>query len=238
MSVKTMIQMIGVAGTVLLTGMAAFAVSSEPVFVDGDLRSAHWATLFTNTVDLVLDWSAYPDATKACLDISCMNGSASAVNFTKGTAADYSWQVFASEVPEKEDAYTLILTFLAADDAVVGVSTARLAVVRGAFGNVAIDAVPTSETWPKVNKNALIPCDVSFTEDATAAAPVQLVITKQDVRSETNTFEAAVGYYGWKIEGNGWGFGVYDLSLTFAGTADSCDATVVRIPSGTALRVR
>ncbi|MDD4623692.1 MAG: hypothetical protein PHG71_10705 [Kiritimatiellae bacterium] len=227
-----------VAAILLLTGSTVLATSSEQVFVDGDLRHAHWNTVFTNTVNLSLDWSAHPDAAKARLDISDISGTTYTTNLAKAAASYYIWRVFESDVPEKEDAYTLTLTFLTAGDAIVGVSTARLAVVQGAFSNAAIDAVEASTTWPKVFNAAVIPYDLSFSADAAAAAPARLVIAKQDGRAETNTFAEAVGFYGWQIVNNGWGFGMYDLSLTFTGTSDSCDATVVRMPDGTMIRLQ
>ena len=130
-----------VAAALLLTGAEVFAAPSGQVLVDGDLQSTHWMTVFTNTVNLAWNWST--DATKAQLDITDISGTTCTTNFTK-TVSNYLWQAFASDVPAAEDVYDLTLTLSTDDDEIVGVLTSRLAVVHGAFGATAVNAVSTA----------------------------------------------------------------------------------------------
>ena len=225
-----------VAATLLLTGAEAFATPSGQVLVDGDLRSAHWTTVFTNAVNLAWDWST--NATKAQLDITDISGTTYTTNFTKDVASNYIWQVFASDVPEEEDVYILTLTFRTAGDVIVGALTSRLAVVTGAFGAAAIDAVEASRAWQKVDKNVVIPYDASYSTAATNAASAQLVIAKQGGAVETNTFADVAGYYGWKLRNSGWGYGTFGLLLTFTGTTSEWSATLTRLPDGTMFRLQ
>jgi len=141
-------------------------------------------------------------------------------------------------VPEMEDLYVLTLTFRSAGDVMVGALTSHLAVVTGAFNAAAIDAVEASGTWQKVNKNVLIPYDASFSESATDAASAQIVIDKQGGAVETNTFADIVGYYGWKLQNNGWGYGTFDLSLTFTGITNEWTAVLMRPLDAMIIKVR
>jgi len=139
---KRMTRLAAIAATVLvLTGMGAFAEPSAQILVDSDLRNAHWGTVFTNEIDLAWDWGM--NASKARLDITGMDGTTFTTDFTK-TVSNYLWQAFASDVPAAEDVYDLTLTLSTAGDEIVGVLTSRLAVVHGAFGATAVNAVSTA----------------------------------------------------------------------------------------------
>ena len=218
--------------------LAATAVSGTPstsIIVDGGLRRAHWATVFTNAVPLTWDWSA--NTTRADLGITGMNASFAA-SFTTVTS-NYLWQVFASDAPASEDVYALTLTLYTNGTAVAEVLTSRLAVVTGAFGATAVNAVSNSPAWSKVKNNVVIPYAASFVEAATNAVTSQLVIASEGGFVRTNTFADVVGYVGWKIVGGSWGYGTFDLSLTFPGTAaNALTAELTRPMGGTMFKVR
>lgn len=225
---------IGVAFAVL-AATSVSGVSSKSIVVDGNRSSAHWVTVFTNTVPLAWDWSA--NTTRADLGITGMNASF-ATSFTSVTS-NYLWQVFTSDVPATEDVYTLTLTLYTNGNAAAEVLTARLAVVTGAFGPTAVNAVSTTPAWSKVKSDVVIPYDAAFAEAAANAVTAQLVIAKENGLVQTNTFADVVGYAGWKVVTDGWGYGTFDLSLTFPGTAaNALTAELTRPIVGTMLKVR
>jgi len=222
------------AATALLVGSAVAAVS-EPVLVDGDLRSVHWATVLTNAVPLAWEWNAA--ATRAELEIAGIEGTF-VTNFTSITS-NYLWRAFATDIPASENAYTLTLTFYTNGNGVAEALTSRLAVVAGAFGAAAVNAVSNSPVWAKVRGNVVIPYDAAFAEAATNAANAQLVIAKVGGAVQTNALADTVGYVGWKIRNSDWGYGAFDLSLTFPGTAaDALTAELERPMDGTMIRMR
>lgn len=141
------------AAAMLLAARGASAALSEPALVDCDLRSARWTTVFTNAVPLAWEWDA--NAAYATLDVVGMNGAVT-TNLYKNATSNWLWQAFAPAAPSAEDVYDLTLTFYAGDDAAVGALTARLAVVKGAFGAAEVDAVSSSLAWTKVKENAVI----------------------------------------------------------------------------------
>jgi hypothetical protein len=216
------------------TGVGGLANPTAPILVDGNLRSVHWGTVFTNEIDLVWDWDA--DASTAHLEITSMNGAALTADFTK-PVSNYLWQVFASDAPEAEDVYDLKLTFYAGGEA-VGVLTSRLAVVHGAFGATAVNAVPNSPAWAKIKENVVIPYSADFSETAADAFSTQLVIAKRNGAVQTNVFEDLAGYYGWKVIRSGWGYGIFDLALTFPGMTNVWTAELVRQMDGVIFKVR
>ena len=225
------------AASVFLAGTGAFAEQpSGPVLVDNDLRGVYWSTVRTNAVDLQWDWCA--GASYATLDIAGMNSSI-ATNFTAGTS-NWVWQAFASDVPAAEDIYVLTLTFYtdSIHGAVVGALTSRLAVVTGAFGETAVNAVSNSPAWQKVKTNAVIPYDASWLASATNASGSQLVIAKAGGTAETNALPNAAGYAGWKLTGGNWGYGTFNLALTFPGAEGGFDAALLRSPDGFMFSVR
>ncbi len=200
------------------------------MLVDSDLRGARWMTVFTNSVDVSWEWGT--DAAKARLDITGMDGTAFTTNFTKAVS-NYLWRVFASDVPAAEDVYDLTLTFSTEAGAVVGALTSRLAVVTGAFGAAAVNAVSNSPAWTKVKENVVIPYDASFSGTSTnAALSAQLVIAKRHGAVQTNAFPDVAGYYGWKIRRSNWGYGTFDLTLTFPGMTNEWTAELTRQTDG------
>jgi len=224
------IGMIGMAVAV----QTASAGLSVPVRVDSDLRSAHWTTVFTNAVALAWDWNT--NASRARLDIIGMGGTFT-TNFTEVTS-NYLWRIFATDVPEAEDVYDLTLTFYTNGNLIAESRTSRLAVVTGAFGAAAVDAVDAGRTWQKVKKDVVIPYNAAFSEAATNALSAQLVIAKEGGAVETNAFPGVAGFYGWKIRNNGWGYGTFDLELTFLGTTNKWTAELTRPLDGTAVGLR
>ncbi|MDD3545797.1 MAG: hypothetical protein PHG96_10650 [Kiritimatiellae bacterium] len=233
---KRMIRLTAIASAVLFFArIGTFAEPTGPILVDSDLRSTHWSTAFTNEIDLVWDWGA--NASKARLDITGMDGTTFTTNFTK-TVSNYLWQVFTSDVPAAEDVYDLTLTLSADGGETVGALTSRLAVVNGAFGATTVNAVSNSPAWAKVKENVLIPYDASFSDTATNALSTQLVIAKRGGAVQTNDFADLAGYYGWKIRRSDWGYGTFDLALTFSGMTNVWTAELVRQREGMMIEMR
>ncbi|MDA3923096.1 MAG: hypothetical protein PF904_00160 [Kiritimatiellae bacterium] len=159
-------------------------------------------------------------------------------NFTTVTS-NYLWQVFTEDVPTEEDVYALTLTYYINGTQIVESMTSHLAVVKGAFGMADVNTLSTSPKWSKITGNVVIPYDSSFSEAATNALTSQLVIAKQGGLVETNTFPDTVGYYGWKLANSEWGYGTFELSLTFPETAaEALMASLTRQMAGTVLIVR
>jgi len=221
---------------VTMMGAGLSLALTQPILVDSDARSPHWATVFTNEVPLVWDWDT--NAVKASLNIAGMGGTFT-TNFVTVTT-NYLWQAFATSAPSAEDAYMLTLTFYtnSAMTLVVEAQTSRLAVVTGAFGAVAVNPVADSSAWSKVRNNSVIPYDASWPEAAaTNAASAQLVIGNAG-QFRTNAFSDVAGYTGWKIKNNGWGYGEFNLRLSFPGTSGQLTATLFRPADGTMIRMQ
>lgn len=227
-------RIVTVLAVAFLTKMGALGEASQPILVDSDLQGSHWTTAFTNAVPLAWNWSA--DTTRVELGITGMSGSF-ATNFTAVTS-NYLWQAFASDVPAAEDVYTLTLTRYTNGNTVAEVLTSRLAVVRGAFGETAVNSVSNSPAWSKVKGNVVLPYDAAFAEGAANAATAQLVIKKENGRVETNTFTEVAGYAGWQLVNSDWGYGTFDLALTFPGTAaGTLTAELTRSMGGTMVKL-
>jgi hypothetical protein len=216
------------------TGAATFAADSVPVLVDSDLRSAHWTTAFTNVLPLACGWNT--NASSARLDIAGMGGTFT-TNVTGG-ASNILWRAFVSDVPSSEDVYTLTLTVYTNGNGIAEVVTSRLAVVKGAFGATAVNAVSNSPAWSKVRSDTVIPYDASWADGATNAASSKLVIAKVGGAVQTNAFAGVAGYAGWKIRNSGWGYGTFDLTLSFIGATNVWTAELIRPMDGTAVSVR
>lgn len=228
-----------VVATVLVTAgavMAATAVSDQ-VSVDTFpcWNSRHWTTIRTNEVPLQWDWQT--NAVSAELTIVGMNGSVSQ-SFASGTTS-WDWQVSAAVVPTAEDVYTLTLTFYGNGDVVVGALTSRLAVVTGAFRETSVDPSPTEmPEWRKVKANVVIPYDAGWNKDTASATHGLLVIAKAGGITQNNALSNGSGYFGWKIRPSDWGYGTFDLALTFPGTAtNQWDGTLARTADGMVIRL-
>jgi hypothetical protein len=208
---------------------------SEPVLVQtSPCVNRHWSTVFTNEVPL--KWNVSAAATRAELEIKGMNGSIS-TNFT-GSTSNYLWRAFTSTVPAGGDVYDLTLTFYDNNESVVGVLTSRLSVVTGAFGETAVDPGPSTRGWTTVRNNAVIPYDATWAEATVSATNSRLVIAKVGGATQTNALSDAAGYYGWKLKNSGWGYGTFNLALTFPGMVGEWDATVTRPMDGTMIKMQ
>jgi len=218
----------------VLSVRGVLAAGSGTAVVDCDDGNPRWTTVFTNTVPLTWGWPT--DSTHAALAITGMNGTFS-TNFVEVTS-NVLWHVFATDAPDKEDAYTLTLTFYGSEG-IVGALTSQLAVVSGAFRAAAVNALGDDVLWTKVRNKAIIPYRPVFAETATNPATARLVIAKIGGQTQTNAFPSAAGYYGWKLLNNGWGYGTFDLALAFPETgADALTAELFRPLDGTAISVR
>lgn len=211
---------------VQMTGAASEAV---PLFVAPHINRG-WSTLFTNEVPLQWEW---PEAAaRAELDVVGMNDTFT-TNFTAVTT-NWAWQAFAAAVPATEDVYALRLTFFGEGDAVVGALTSQLAVVKGAFGEASINARTSGDQWTRVRENVVIPYDAGWTAATVDAMTGELVIAKEDGLAQTNVVGDASGYFGWKLRSGDWGYGSFDLALTFPETVTNAwDAVLTRLMDGT-----
>jgi hypothetical protein len=212
---------------------------SAPVFVNTfPDRNRCWETVYTNAVPLAWNWNWVKDtASSVQMDIVGMNGSVT-TNFASPTT-NWVWQAFAQSTPSAEDVYALTLTFYNGGGSVVGVLTSRLAVVNGAFGKALVDPVPSSAAWSKVKDNSVIPVDAGWTEATASAVASRLVIAQADGRTvQTNALADAGGYFGWKLKHGDWGYGTFNLALTFPGTVGEWDATLTRPMDGTLIRMQ
>ena len=227
-------RMVVMAAAAVLAAAEVSATASGEVLVDATHCSRHWTTVFTNEVPLTWNWAT--NATGAKLDIVGMNST-----FTTNLSTDVSncvWRAFGTGAPSAEDVYRLTLTFYKNTE-VVGALTSQLAVVKGAFGAAAVNAVSNNPAWSRVTGNVVIPYDAAWDPvSATNALSAQLVIAKEDGSARTNAFSDAAGFYGWQIKNNGWGYGLFGLSLGFPGTASAWAAELMRPLDGTAFSLR
>ncbi len=219
----------------VMMGAGTTGATSVPIQIETSPGfSRHWHTVFTNEVGLKWDWCA--GATRAELNINGMNG-AFTTNFA-GVTSNYLWRAFTASLPSVEDVYDLRLTFFSGSDAVAGALTSRLAVVKAAFGKSAVIPATTARGWTTVRDNAVIPYDAGWAAATADAANSRLVIRKVGGASQTNALSDAAGYYGWKLKHGDWGYGAFNLALTFPGAQGEWNATVNYLPNGTLIGVR
>jgi hypothetical protein len=64
------------------------------------------------------------------------------------------------------------------------------------------------------------------------------VIAKEGGATQTNNLAGASGYFGWKLRAGGWGYGTFNLALTFPGTEGEWDASLAYIPGGTMIQMK
>lgn len=225
-----------VAATMAAGSAAAF---SGPVFVNTfPDRNRCWETVYTNAVPLAWSWNWVTNtASSVQLDIVGMGGSVT-TNFAS-PATNWVWQAFAQSTPSAEDVYALTITFHNDGGSVVGALTSRLSVVSGAFGQALVDPDPSSAAWSKVKENVVIPYDAGWTEATAAATNSRVVIAKVGGATQTNALTDASGYFGWKIKHSDWGYGTFNLALTFPEmVTNGWDATLTRVPDGLMFSVR
>jgi len=214
---------------------AADRCRAEPVTADlaTTADSWVWGTLFTNTVPLALNWPN--GATSAQLVISGMNCATQTVAFTPAES-NYTWTAFSTATPDQEEVYQLRLTFY--EQGAVSVAyTAQLAVVSGAFGATPVKADTAGRAWRKIRNDAVIPYSAAWAENTTSATNVQLAIVGP-AKAETLLLGKTLGYYGLKLLNRGWGFGTFDLTLSFLGTAGTQSATLFRSEDGVLLSLQ
>mgnify|MGYP001160574578 CR=1 FL=1 len=224
---------IALAAVVAAKISSAWAVSSDPVLVDATSGSKHWETVFTNSLQLWWTWPT--DAVQAELTIMGMTGTLT-TNFIQNVS-DYVWCAFGTDVPSSEDVYDLTLDFFNNGDVLIEAWTGRLVVVAGAFNGTAVDAVEASRGWQRVNATAGVPYDAAWTTTSNAVCP-QILIAKDDGTVQTNVFGNVSGYHGWRLKGCGWGYGTFDLTLSFANVTNVWTAEVKRLQDGTAVNIR
>ncbi len=210
-------------------GASAYAALSEPVVVDCGYRNTHWCTLHTNEVALSWQWPS--GAESASLQVSGMN-TAFVTNFNADTSS-YVWRVFSAGQAVVEEAFELVLTHYYPGGAVAAAMTSRVAVVEGAFGGARVRPSADSLAWSRVRKDTVLAYDASWANNAEQASSARLVIDKAGGPSQTNAFEGVCGYYGWKLVGSGWGYGVFSLLVQFPETEGQLAAELTRLPDGT-----
>jgi len=233
-SMNTKTAVAAMAASATLWGAGISGATSAPIQVDTAPRNnRHWMTLFTNEVPLRWDWPAA--ATSATLEIVGMN-TAFTTNFTQ-SASNWLWRPFTGTMPQAEDLCDLTLTFRNSGSAVVGVLTSRLAVIKAAFGPTAVDTASPEKRWTTIKENLVLSYDAAWTAATAAATVSQLVIAKTDgSMTQTNSLADASGYVGWKLKGSEWGFGTFNLDLTFPGTVEEgWAATLTRLADGTVI---
>ncbi|MDX9867170.1 MAG: hypothetical protein RBT78_04530 [Kiritimatiellia bacterium] len=235
---KTMTNRIGaavLAAAAVTMGAERAAALSAPTRIDTSWgEDRRWTTIHTNEVPLAWEWPE--SATHAELRVTGMNRQFT-TNFQEAVSGCV-WQAFASVRPDSEEVYELTLTFTDGEENPVETLRARLAVLSGAFGQTVVDASQNERLWTQVRENRVLPYDAGWAQ-ATAGAPEsQLVIRKLHGPAQTNRLQQASGYYGWKVQGSGFGYGVYELSLTFPGTEGNWDAVLEYVPQGTLISLR
>ncbi|MFA7174295.1 MAG: hypothetical protein WC340_12970 [Kiritimatiellia bacterium] len=219
---------------VMMGAKSSFALS-DPVLVNtSQSQNRRWTAVFTNEVPLQWHWDT--NATSAQLGIVGMN-STFATNFVEVTS-NYLWQAFSTSTPSNEDVYDLTLTFHNSESAVVGALTSRLAVVQGTLGQTGVISTSEGTPWPKLNKNAVIPYDAGWKKTTADAVESQLVIAKEGGMTQTNALADAAGYFGWKVKRSDWGYGTFNLALTFPDMEGEWNGTLVRTPEGMIIQVR
>ncbi|MFA7172462.1 MAG: hypothetical protein WC340_03455 [Kiritimatiellia bacterium] len=213
---------------VMMGAESSFALS-EPVLINtSQSQNRRWTAVFTNEVPLEWEWRV--DAASAQLGVVGMN-STFATNFTAVTS-NYLWQAFSTSTPSNEDVYDLTLTFYNSGSTVVGALTSRLAVVQGALGQTGVISTPEGIPWPNLNKNAVISYDAGWKKETAEAVESQLVIAKEGGMTQTNALASTAGYFGWKVKRSAWGYGTFNLALTFPGKEGEWNGTLTRMPEG------
>ena len=225
------------AAAAVMMGAGMAGAVSDPVFVNtSQTENRYWETVHTNEVDVAWRWEN-TNAVSAELSVSGMNGTVMLTNITR-SVSNVLWRVFSQDVPKAEEVYDLALTFYGSGGLVVGAQTSRLAVVTGAFGETKVIPSPEGTPWPKITENAVIPYDAGWAEATSGAPGSQLVISKVGGAIQTNTLADTAGFFGWKIKRSDWGYGTFNLALTFPGMEGEWDGTLARVPEGFMFSVR
>jgi len=216
------------------TEEGAVTTFSEPaqLFFSPHLNR-HWTTVFTNAVALRWEWpSAAASATLAFVGME----SAFTTNFAQMTT-NYVWQAFASDAPATEDVYDLTLTFRDGDGGTVDTQTAKLAILKGAFGEARLDPAPSNSRWNKVREADVIPYAADWLERTAAAG--RLTVAKEGGATQEHALPDAAGYCGWRLAQEGWGYGTFHLTLAFPGAfTNTWDAVLTRTQQSTTISLK
>lgn len=227
-------RMIVLASLVLATAIEAPAggTVSDPVSINTSYReNRYWERLSTNEVDIAWRWLT--NATSAQLMITGMDGSVLVTNVAP-SMSNILWRAFEPCRPSAENVYELTLVFHGANDVIVGAQTSHVAVVKGAFGTVAIDPNPVSKTWNLVKGNVIIPYEGQWSNLTAGASTGQLVIENAGTGTQTNSLDGCAGYWGWRVSGTG----TFALALNLANVSSIWTAQLFRFNPGTILLVR
>lgn len=227
---------VAVWGSMLMLASGVCGEISEQAWVFTSPRvNRLWETVGSNEVDLVWRWPA--DATAASLTVAGMAGTVLQTNLTTAVS-NVIWHVCEPGTQPAEEVYDLALTFFGDGATVVGALTSRLTVVEGAFSTVSVSTDLTEERWLKIRENAVIPYDAAW-ETATESAATGRLVIARGALSHTVALPYPAGYFGWKVRGGGWGYGVFDLTLDFpAAATNTWEAVLTRDPDGTLIRVQ
>lgn len=227
------------AAAAMAAGAGTSLAVSAPARVNtSPSENRQWETVYTNEINVAWRWTA-TNAVSAGLSVVGMNGGEVLATNVSRSVSNVLWRAFAQAAPSAEDVYGLTLTFYGSGGAVVGAQTSRLAVVKGAFGNASVDPAPAGASWAKIKENAVIPYDAGWAEATASSTNGLLVIAKRGGAVQTNALADAAGYFGWKIRRSSWGYGIFDLALSFpsAGT-NVWDAALTRAADGLMVRMQ
>lgn len=225
----------------LLVSLVAVIAGSTAVVCRADSSAAKvlatteswmWHTLFTNTVPLTWNWPN--GATTARLVISGMNSATQTVVVT-APESNYTWTAFAAAKPAQEEVYQVALTFFE-QSAVSEAYTTQLAVVSGAFGPTPVKTDPASRAWSLIRADTVIPYAAEWSDATAAGTAAQLSIVGPR-KSVAPVLGNAFGCYGLKLLNSGWGFGTFNLTLSFAGIGATQSATLYRPADAFILRL-
>lgn len=101
-----------------------------------------------------------------------------------------------------------------------------------------VDFGPDERKWFSVRGNAVIPYDAEWSATTAEAGSSLLTIAKTAGQLKSNALADASGWYGWDLSAGEWGYGTFDLLLTFPGYEKEWTATLVRMLDGAILTIR
>lgn len=172
----------GRAGRIKAEALAVALLAGAAVFASCDVRvvptdSIAWQTLHAASVTLPVD---YPDgAARATVTAVNMEGRRTVLEVPFG-ADSAVWTPFAGAAPAADDVYDLTLEFYKEGaDAPFTNRTARVAVVKGAFGDaVNVNLEPFVSAWPLSPRSPVFAYSPVWAADMAADASVTgLVVT-------------------------------------------------------------
>lgn len=147
--------MLSVIGALVLAASVGTDVRVLPV------DALEWATV--RRVPVVLPVEAPEGTVQSVFEAENLRGEIYRTQVPAGTSK-IEWRPFSGLAPDHDDYYTLRMNHYRANEAVsFACETARVAVVRGAFGD-SIDAVvhATAAEWPKMGVQTLVALDANW----------------------------------------------------------------------------